>query len=286
MPWCPNCKTEYRDGIEKCADCGSTLVKSLNEEDRAESSCSLLVGDAKHVRMIEEHLLAEGYTSAFSAPKNTFKGENQEGPAKEQLELFVSPEEREEAVKCAAEFMRNTNPQAIEAANNPDSPRVKVKKSAPVKEYKTAAERKSDLKSSGIMLLCFGVAGLAFMVLIIMGIVPIRFNGFSAVIAYTILGGFFGTLFVSGIVSLKNSKEMDAANDEEKERMNKINAWCAENLTKEIVENRIPGDDTQDEQIYFERFDYMKHALATEFPELKEDFLDYYMEQLYSKYFE
>lgn len=286
MPWCPNCKTEYREGIEKCADCGSTLVKSLNEEDRVEASCSLLIGDAKHVRMIEEHLHSEGFSSAFCAPKNPVKGESLQENTKEKLELFVSAEEREEAVKCAAEFMRNTNPQAIEAANNPESPRVVTKKSAPSKEYKTAAERKNDLKSSGIMLLCFGVAGLLFMVLIIFGIVPIRFNGFSAVIAYTILGGFFGTLFVSGIVSLKNAKEMGAANDEEKERMNTVNAWCDENLSKEMIEARIPGDVSEDEQLYFERFDFMKHTLASAFPDLKDDFLEYYTEQLYSKYFE
>lgn len=26
MPWCPKCKTEYRDGFMVCADCGSELV--------------------------------------------------------------------------------------------------------------------------------------------------------------------------------------------------------------------------------------------------------------------
>lgn len=26
MPWCPNCKTEYREGFTVCADCGSELV--------------------------------------------------------------------------------------------------------------------------------------------------------------------------------------------------------------------------------------------------------------------
>ena len=26
MPWCPKCKTEYREGFAVCADCGSELV--------------------------------------------------------------------------------------------------------------------------------------------------------------------------------------------------------------------------------------------------------------------
>ena len=33
MLWCPNCKTEYRDGFSICADCGTTLVEKLPEEE-------------------------------------------------------------------------------------------------------------------------------------------------------------------------------------------------------------------------------------------------------------
>ena len=32
MPWCPVCKNEYREGIERCAECKVTLVDSLEEE--------------------------------------------------------------------------------------------------------------------------------------------------------------------------------------------------------------------------------------------------------------
>lgn len=32
MPWCPKCKNEYVEGILVCADCGSELVDSLEED--------------------------------------------------------------------------------------------------------------------------------------------------------------------------------------------------------------------------------------------------------------
>lgn len=27
MPWCPECKIEYREGFDRCADCGCALVR-------------------------------------------------------------------------------------------------------------------------------------------------------------------------------------------------------------------------------------------------------------------
>jgi hypothetical protein len=36
MPYCPNCKTEYRLGFTTCSDCGSQLVVSLPPEQNGE----------------------------------------------------------------------------------------------------------------------------------------------------------------------------------------------------------------------------------------------------------
>ena len=284
MAWCPNCKTEYREGIEKCADCGSILVKSLNEEERTEESCSLLFGDEKHVRMIEEHLKAEGFSSAFSVRRKN--SENEGGEQGKHFELFIAASEREAAVKCAAEFMRSTNPQAEEAVQNPNSHRVMTAKAEPVQEFVTAKEKQSDMKSSGIMLLIFGVAGLAFMFLVIFGVIPIRFSGFNAVIAYSVMGLFFGVLFISGIMSLVKAKKMAGVGEEEQKKLDDLKIWCDKNLSKDSILERVPGDVSEDEQLYFARFDYMKGTLQAAFPDLGDDFLEYYTEQLYSDYFE
>ncbi len=48
MPWCPLCKTEYREGIEKCADCGCDLVDSLEE-----------VRDLRPLAFIKDEALAD-----------------------------------------------------------------------------------------------------------------------------------------------------------------------------------------------------------------------------------
>ena len=32
MPWCPQCKTEYREGFQVCSDCGRALIQERPEE--------------------------------------------------------------------------------------------------------------------------------------------------------------------------------------------------------------------------------------------------------------
>jgi hypothetical protein len=36
MPYCPNCKTEYKSGVKRCHDCGAALVETLNSASSAE----------------------------------------------------------------------------------------------------------------------------------------------------------------------------------------------------------------------------------------------------------
>jgi len=35
--FCPDCETEYREGFERCADCGSLLVESLEGDEPQET---------------------------------------------------------------------------------------------------------------------------------------------------------------------------------------------------------------------------------------------------------
>lgn len=55
MPWCPKCKNEYRDGFTTCVDCGTELVKELDETN-----------DYEEVIIIENSDIAEKFVQFLS----------------------------------------------------------------------------------------------------------------------------------------------------------------------------------------------------------------------------
>jgi hypothetical protein len=43
MPWCPKCKSEYKEGFAKCADCDIELVEALSPDKWINDKAAFLV---------------------------------------------------------------------------------------------------------------------------------------------------------------------------------------------------------------------------------------------------
>jgi hypothetical protein len=56
MPFCPKCKYEYLEGVERCPDCGSPLVERLEEEHAPLRPEAPLVKVAEGIRPMVEML--------------------------------------------------------------------------------------------------------------------------------------------------------------------------------------------------------------------------------------
>lgn len=74
MPWCPLCKTEYREGFTTCSDCESLLVEELNDdsprENMTDDDWQLLAtfADEQEADMIESFLNTENINTWKTYP--------------------------------------------------------------------------------------------------------------------------------------------------------------------------------------------------------------------------
>jgi len=67
MPFCPNCKLEYRPDLRRCPDCGADLVDRLEspagDADRGEDLEQVIlctVDGELHAKLIQDALTAQG----------------------------------------------------------------------------------------------------------------------------------------------------------------------------------------------------------------------------------
>ena len=67
--WCPKCKTEYRDGITVCADCGEKLVEGTADDFDVVEIC-----DLKDDEMAENFIEYLGYSKIENAKKGIRDG--------------------------------------------------------------------------------------------------------------------------------------------------------------------------------------------------------------------
>ena len=68
MPWCPNCKNEYREGILKCADCGADLVETLKADKEIVPLCYQYTEDT--AKKLVEYLRYSGIASRYRFDEN------------------------------------------------------------------------------------------------------------------------------------------------------------------------------------------------------------------------
>jgi len=66
VAWCPVCRSEYREGVEVCPECGRTLVAELPPEpepawDPTDWVTVEEVGDRATAAIVEGYLLEEGF---------------------------------------------------------------------------------------------------------------------------------------------------------------------------------------------------------------------------------
>lgn len=248
MPWCPKSKNEYVEGIKVCADCGTELVDSLEENNEEDN----------HREDIQ--LFLKKYTDEIVAAEKIIEDENLTDDEKSAIERFVVDE----------------NPEDAEAEN-----------AVWRRAYQNSAQKAEDNKSSAYTLLFLGVIGLAVCILILSGVIPMYQNSVTTkYLVCGVMSALFILFIVFGFVSMKSFKVLTLKAKSEDSLLEEITKWCEENLTVEKIDAGLfDNEEIPEEQKYFARTDKMKKIIQDKFMNLEEAFLDNFIDDYYQNLF-
>ena len=314
MPWCPVCKNEYKEGVTVCADCGETLVASLEErkevllcrgeealilrmqkfmeyndipviyEHKDEEACLyVLPKQAAHVFLAESAAEAEKL-AALAGQKNAEQDEEMTSEEQEvKPALKEEAQNQEDDLICSDAADREESEEDAEDKPNAEDGENDLR--APSGVYRKKSERADDLRSSGEVLLVFGILGCIAMILIDFGILPIRFG--NRIMMNVIMFALFLFFIGFGVYSLKDARKSRAEASDEDKLTERIHTWVKEHLTAELVDEASGLEEEEVDEIrFFKRTEAIKRKIADEFDGVEEAYLDNLAETVYQELFE
>lgn len=320
MPWCPVCKNEYNEGVTVCADCGAELVDSLKERKEVllcsgEEALMLRIqkfleyndipvvfdneDEETHLYVLPKHerkakqavrvFLMESAAeaeklAALASQKNAEQDEETTSEKQEvEPEMKEDAQNQEDDLICADAADREESEEDTE--DKPDEEDGENDLRAPIGVYRKKSEQADDLRSSGEVLLVFGIFGCIAMILIDLGILPIRFG--NRIMMNVIMFALFLFFIGFGIYSLKDARKSRAEASDEDRLTEQIHTWVKEHLTAELVDEASGLEEEDADEIrFFKRTEVIKKKIAAEFQEAEEAYLDNLAETVYQELFE
>lgn len=288
MPWCPICKSEYRDGITICADCGTPLVDELPAEEESREL----------IMKAEEEVFADRFLEYLSY-SGIHSGKKEKNEIKEEYSVYVAEEEAQDAKKLfQAYYIAEEEKKLMEKAAhgnetlNKEQDRLKALKEKREQEvgvelrksskvYVNQEDKYKDLFSTSLVFLGFGIVGLLVTALDAAGVISI-INGTFTMVIYLAL--FLGCVVFGGY-SMKSALIAKSQIGEEKSRTEEINGWLARTITKDILMEAVDST-ASPEANYLNQCSHIRTLLNQEFPDLEDDYADALVENFYNKNFE
>lgn len=307
MPWCPKCKTEYREGITVCADCKVELVAEYKDALLQDATEMLVKVDAEHQMFVKKMhdfleysgipsvLMTEGdMIGVYVAPENYKQ-------AKKCFKAFYSVETELVSLQQAAEtaFMKgeefdyfgdeeNDGDDSSEEVNadyafetiNQQTTGTSDTDDTKNEKYASAATRYEDYHSSGVTFTVLGVLGVGFALLNFIDVIDLFGNGFSCFVLFAI----FGIFLALGIFSFSKADQLKESAENEKKLVAEANEWMEKNFSLDMLvslnenEENTSGNLRPKEILYMDYLDQLVGRLLEAFPDLHDSLAEQLVE--------
>lgn len=257
MPFCPICKSEYREGFSICADCKVPLVDSLDVKNKKDDS------------------YYKGYDKVESlSSTGVFDTTEDDIEAEDPFEKFVPTEEEGERVNITPEEAEKLKAEIIKRMAH-----------AKKEEYVSPNDKAKDYRSSGVMLLVMGILGCVFIILLFAGVLPFHVRGLVSYIIDGILFLFFAMFIYFGINSFVMAKSLKVSVTKENKEIEEFEAWFKKTITKEYIDSDIEITDDETTN-FFKRNAKIKFLISKNYPEISDSLSDIYIDKYYGDIFE
>jgi len=194
--------------------------------------------------------------------------------------VVIIEEDDEDMSEEESNLTDNDKNEAI-ASKESDNSSGKSSEQADDTTYVMKSERYNDLTGTVWLFMIFGIAGLIFVLLNVIGVISLFGNWLPNVIL-TVLFLFFIAVAIS---TNKRAKKLKAEIAAEEELTKKINEWLASNVTEEFLKE-ISDENATTEVNYLKQVAAIKDMLTKEFGQQNPAYLDRLIDEYYTGKFD
>ena len=284
MPWCPNCKNEYKAGYTVCADCGAALVESLEEGKKA-----VYFGEENELYQISDFMRANGLKNteiSFDEKEGTYELKvepNDFAPAQKMIHVYLQRIAAPKEAKKQEEVQQTYTEEELAAMKQMKEAYIKEMERKP---YEDTAKIAEEYKSGADSLLIVGIIGIVALVLLHLGVIPLSLPTFTKWMITGVMGFLFVVFVFMGIASRKSYANLKEQASSDHNTKDDIIQYLKENVNQEEFDADIISDDPGMEILYFRRMERLKAMVYAYSEGIDVSFAEYILEEVYPDIFE
>jgi hypothetical protein len=315
MPWCPQCKTEYREGFTECKDCKIALVDNLDEAYEMEPffqsenqqiteklasffeysglPCEVSYDEEYQLYMLSIPPEAEKdarklYDAFYIVEAERTLQEKHKKSSEKEMTGENSEEETDQPYDDLSDNQEDESEYEHDEASDGEDEYNEEEPSDEVSGYHgnessvyvMKADQYKDLASTVGMFLIFGIAGVVFVILNVAKI----FTFLNGLLPNLVMGALFLAFIIIGYITNKSAKKVRSEIDTENLLTRDINLWLKENVNKDVLAS-IHNDNISEEANYICSVDYIKELLIQKFGHQNLAYLDRLIDEFCSNTF-